>query len=182
MVLVLVTTASGRFQQIPARRRGGRHVISPHVTLSLDDEKEIAGLAKGSKPGLTGEVFTSWRLSGSRGSQGRFWKRSTGRLSRAKANGSSGRLCPVPQRLRVWCQFPVPDGTIRALGPPSQAINVRSHLALLESLTKLLQERIQGESSGLSWLDIDNVSRGAGHRRARKTRSPETAIPGRSTS
>jgi hypothetical protein len=161
VVVVLVTTASSRSQQPPAREGAELgQVLSPHVPFSLEDETEIAGLGRGSKPELlTWEKVYALAVIRARVDRGPLLEA----VDAAALKGESERL-GVADFARFRKDF-VTSGGFRDPGPSMFALlgrlqaikNARAQFTLLESLARLLQERIQGESSGLSRLDIDTV-------------------------
>ena len=156
--LMIVATTFGNPQQMQQPELLVNPV--PDKVDSLDVQKEIAGLASNSKPHLL-----TWE--------------SAYMLAVVRAHSGGGELLPSLDPVALSRQVdrlgmaefsrfrndlfaggafrdPAPD--MLALSARLQMIeHARWRIAFLENLTKLLQERIQGESSGLSRLDLDVV-------------------------
>ncbi len=156
--LMVVATSFGGS---PQREFTANSVPMPARTeLSLDDQKEIAALARGSKPELlTWETVYTLAVVRARAGRGPLLQP----LDPAALTRQADRL-GVADFTRFRNDFfagaafrdPAPD--MLTLSARLQTIeNMSCRVAILESLTKLLQERIQGEASGLSRLDIDVV-------------------------
>ena len=157
--LTIVATALGNPQQM---QQPPELLVNPVPDKfdSLDVQKEIAGLASNSKPHLL-----TWE--------------SAYLLAMVRAHSGGGELLPSLDPVALSQQVdrlgladfsrfktdlfaggafrdPAPD--MLALSARLQMIeNARWRIAFLENLTRLLMERIQGESSGLSRLDLDVV-------------------------
>jgi hypothetical protein len=156
--LMIVATAFGNPQQMQQPELHANPM--PVIVDSLDVRKEIAGLASNSKPHLlTWETAYLLAVVHARSGGGEL-------LSSLDPVGLSRQVDRLG--LADFARFrndifagrafrdPAPD--MLALSARLQMIeNARWRIAFLENLTKLLQERLQGESSGLSRLDLDVV-------------------------
>jgi hypothetical protein len=161
ITLFVVTTSLGGPQQLsPHEGAQIGQLLAPRVTSSLGDEKEIAGLAKASKP----EIVTwerAYKLAVVRARVGPGAQLQT--LDPAALDRQADRS-GMADFARFRTEFfageafggPAPD-LLALLGRLQTIDNARRRLALLENLTKLFQERAQGSTSGLSRLDIDTV-------------------------
>ena len=133
-------------------------VMAPRTQPSLDDQKEIAALARSSKPEiLTWEKAYTQAVVRARAGRGDLLQT----LDPAALAQQADRL-GVADFTRFRNEFkaggafrdPAPD--MLKLSARLQTIeNVRSRVVILENLTRLLQERIQGEAAGVSRLDLD---------------------------
>ena len=156
--LTIIATASGNPQQMQQPDVLANPM--PVIVNSLDVQKETAGLASNSKPRLlTWETAYSLAVVRARSGGGELLSsldpvglsRQVDRLGLAAFSRFKTDLIE-----RGTFRDPAPD--ILALSARLQMIeNARWRIAFLENLTKLLVERIQGESSGLSRLDLDVV-------------------------
>jgi hypothetical protein len=161
IALLVVTTSVGGPQQpaAPERAQLGQ-LLAPQVKSTIEDEKEIAGLAKASKPELlTWERVYALAMVRARAGPGALLQT----LDPAALERQADRL-GVADFARFRKEF-FADGVFRDPAPDLFALlgllqaieNTRRRLALLENLTALFKERVQDPSSGLSRLDIDTV-------------------------
>ncbi len=156
--LMIVATAFGNPQQMQQAELPANPM--PLIVNSLEVQKEIAGLASSSKPHLlTWETAYLLAVVRARSGGGELLpsldpvalSRQVDRLGLADFSRFRNDLFAAGA-----FRDPAPD--MLALLARLQTIeNARWRIAFLENLTKLLQERIQGESSGLSRLDLDVV-------------------------
>jgi hypothetical protein len=156
--LMIFATASGGAPQQDAARDS--LYISPRMELSLDDQKEIAGLPRASKPELiTWEKAYALALVRARSGGGALVPSlDPAALSRQADRLGAADFARFRNDFVASGPFRDPAPDMLALSARLQMIeNARCHLIFLEILGKLLQERIQGESSGLSRLDLDIV-------------------------
>ena len=158
-ILFLATTSLGGSQQQlqPEGAQLGQ-LLAPRVTSSLDDEKEIAGLAHASKPEIvTWERTYKLAVVRARVGHGALMQTLDPAALDRQADGLG--LADFDQFRKEY--FTVFRGRavdlLALLGRLQTIDNARRRLAVLESLTKLFQEKAQDPSSGLSQLDIDTV-------------------------
>jgi hypothetical protein len=158
-ILFLVTTSLGGSQQQPEGVQLGQ-LLAPRVTSSFEDENEIAGLAKASKP----EIVTwerAYKLAAVRFRAGRGALLQTldaAALERQADGLGLADFALFRKEFFSGGAFRDPALELFTLLGRLQAIdNKRRLLAVLENLTKLFQEAVQASSSGLSRLDIDMV-------------------------
>jgi hypothetical protein len=150
---MIVATAFGKPPQ-------QEELILPVIDFPLNVQIEIAGLPSNSKPEvLTWETAYALALVRARSGGGELLQS----LEPAALSLQADRL-GVADFARFRNDFfagrafrdPAPD--MLALSARLQMIeNARWRFVFLENLAKLLQERIQGESSGLSRLDLDVI-------------------------
>ena len=127
---------------------------------SLDVQKEIAGLARNSTPHLlTWETAYLLAVVRARSGGGELLPSlDPVALSRQVDRLGMADFSRFRNDLFAGGTFRDPAPDMLALSARLQMIeNARWRIAFLENLTKLLVERIQGESSGLSRLDLDVV-------------------------
>jgi hypothetical protein len=161
IILVVVTASLGGPQRArPTERAQVGQILAPRVTSSLDDEKEIAGLAKASNPELvTWDRAYTLAVVRARAGNGALLQT----LDPAALDKQADRL-GMADFARFRKEF-FTGGAFRAPAPDMLALlgrlqiieNSRRRLALLENLTKLFQETVQGSSSGLTRLDLEMV-------------------------
>ncbi len=156
--LMIVATAFGNPQQMQQPEL----LVNP-VSVdvdSLDVQKEIAGLARNSKPHLlTWETAYMAAVVRARSGGGELLPSlDPVALSRQVDRLGMADFSRFRNDLFAGGAFRDPAPDMLALSARLQMIeNTRWRIAFLENLTKLLVERIQGESSGLSRLDLDVV-------------------------
>jgi hypothetical protein len=166
-ILVFFVTALASAQTPPLRDAEASKVLAPadaglppQVAATLNTDKDIAGLARASTP-----VILTWdriyALAILRARTGR--KVLSPNLDLETLTRERARF-EVADFAKFRKEFLAP-GEFRDPGPEALELlsrlqmvdNARRHLAFDESLAKLVQERIQGESSGLHRLDLDAV-------------------------
>jgi len=139
-------------------------LLVPHVPTSLDSDKEIAGLSKVSRAEvLTWERVYALALVRARSHRGAFSES----LDPAALAAEAARQ-GVADFARFRTEFLAggpgaggrpfrdPSGAVLELLGRHHAIDrARRNVAFHESLVKLIQELVQGESSGLNRLDVD---------------------------
>jgi hypothetical protein len=140
-------------------------VRAPAVPSSFETDKEIAGLSKSSRA----EVLTWERVYAL--ALVRF--RSSGKTVAESLDPAVLRAAADRQEVANFARFRVdflagspgtggfqdPSASVLALHHRLQMVdNARQDVAYHDSLTELLRERVQGESSGLSQLDLDVVN------------------------
>ncbi len=161
LILLTVANSFGGRPQQPRANVAVDGMIVPQVQgVSLDSENEIAGLAKGSKP----ELVTWETLYALAVVRARAGKLTLSRTLDPAALGRQADRLGVADFARFRNDFfgggvfrdPASD-VFALLGRLQTIENARSHLAWLENLMKVLQELVQGQSSGLSRLDLDFV-------------------------
>jgi hypothetical protein len=131
--------------------------IVPPFAPTLDYDKEIAGLPKGSRPAvLTWERIYRLALSGA-GSDHKEGVPDFALFRKAFCTEESFRDPTA--------------GVLDLLGRLEAIDNARRNIAFHENLMSLIKEKIQGEASGLRQLDVDAVS--ASLARARRKRTDE---------
>jgi len=140
-------------------------VLQPRVATSLDSDKEIAGLSRGSRPVLlTWDRIYALALVRARAGPGAF----TVSLDPAALGEEAARqgVADFARFRNDFCadaagageRFRDPSAAVLQLLGRLQTIdNARRNVATHENLMTFLKERVQGESSGLHQLDVDMV-------------------------
>ena len=142
-----------------------RQLLTPYVPQSLDFDKEIAGLSKGSRPEiLTWERIYALALVRARSIRGAF----APSLDPIALNQEAARQGVadfarfhkefLTGRVAAGGAFRDPSAQVFSLLGRLHAIdNARHVVALDDNLHRLVQERSQAESSGVNRLDVDLV-------------------------
>jgi hypothetical protein len=116
---------------------------------TLEDDKEIAGLPKGSRPAIL-----TWE---------RIYRLALARAGSEKREGvpdfAQFRKAFCAEAVAAGERFRDPTAAVLDLLGQLEAIdNARRNIEFHENFMKLLTEKIQGEASGLRQLDVDAVA------------------------
>ena len=167
LCIVAASSVAGPAQLSPREGAQPGAVLAPRVSRSLDSDEEIVGLSKASRPALlTWERIYALALVRARARRGAF-SESLDPAALAAEAAQFGVADFAGFRALFVADGPTGNGAL--FRDPSAAVlelqrrlqaidNARGHVAVRESLVKMLQERVQGESAGLSRSDIDMVS------------------------
>ncbi len=166
-VCVLATGSSAEGLQPPPPGDGAEinQLLAPYFPPSLDFDKEIAGLSKGSRPEiLTWERIYALALVRARSVRGAF----APTLNPIALNQEAARhgVADFARFREEFLTGRVPAGG--AFRDPSAQVfgllgrlhtidNARRVVALHDNLHRMLQERSQSESSGVNRLDVELV-------------------------
>jgi hypothetical protein len=159
-------SSAGELQQHPPDAGAETNqLLAPYVPTSPDFNKEIAGLSKASRPEiLSWERIYALALVRARSIRGAFaptldpMALNQEAARDAVADFARFRRDFFAGRVPAGAAFRDPSAHVFGLLSRLQAIdNARHVVALHDSLNKLLQERSQAESSGVTRLDVDLV-------------------------
>jgi len=166
MLIVAASTVAGQPLPPPPEGAEVNQLLVAQVSPSLDSDKEIAGLSRGSRPELlTWERVYALALVHARSRRGALPELLDPAALAAEAArygvadfAAFRNLFLTDGPAASGPLFRDPSAAVLELLGRLQAIdNARRNVAVHESLVKLLQQRVQGESSGLNGLDVDMV-------------------------
>jgi hypothetical protein len=159
-ILGIVTTVLAQAPvPAPPAADAGR-ILAPQISTSLDSDKEIAGLARQSQPVVLtwDQVYALATIRARSGTKALSPTLEPETFARDRARFEVADFARFQKEFRGSAAFQDPGPDVFSLLNQLQAIDhARRQLAVRESLRKLLQEQVQGESSGLSRLDLDAV-------------------------
>jgi hypothetical protein len=166
-VCVIATRSSAGRPQPPLPGDGSEinQLLTPYVPPSLDFDKEIAGLSKGSRPEiLTWDRIYALALVRARSIRGAFAPTldpialNQEAARQGVADFARFRKEFLTGRVAAGGAFRDPSAHVFGLlGRLHTIDNARRVVALHDNLHRMLQERAQSESSGVNRLDVDLV-------------------------